>query len=54
MGSRKSDNNSAMDAEIHPHDSPLAELKIIIDLSDAETAGFHIMSWKTAWEKAEN
>lgn len=37
-----------------PHDSPLAELKIIVDLSDPETAGFHMMSWKRAWEKTEN
>jgi hypothetical protein len=45
---------SAIDTGVQPHDSPLTGLKIIIDLSEAETAGFHITSWKAAWAKAKN
>lgn len=54
MGSKKSDFSSAMDTGVCPHDLPLTGLEIIIDLSGAETAGFHITSWKAAGAKAEN
>lgn len=54
MRSKKSDFSSAVDTGVRPHDLPLTGFKIIIDLSGAETAGLHIMSWKAAGAKAEN
>lgn len=54
MTSKKSAFSRAIDMGVHPYDLPLTGLKIIIDLSGAETAGFHITSWKAAGAKAEN
>lgn len=54
MGSKKSAFSSTVDTGVRPHDLPLTGLKIFIDLSGAETAGFHITSWKAARAKAEN